>query len=414
MSTAQRLPDELIMEIFRSEVYNHRELPSLALVSKRYLNSVRKLIYDTVYLEIMQEEDPPEGASGFVLDFPTPNLMETLETCPHLAALVRDIECQVFPEPMEKEDEHPQDRWLWSGNEGEGTTMGTALEGILQLTPNVTTLTFAEGYDVQATWADLVRKYTPNLRKIQACSISPQELKEVSNTLEFLRVRDFGVLEGLIERLELPKLTHLDIDSERLVRNEVDFLTPVFRNLRVLKVNVEIAATLDFDQMPHLEFLHLYNVDYWDRLPPSKSHIYSSASSLWKSLQLSPSLRTLGLESKPYAREWEDNLFSHGRLSKSIPTLTSLRFTDNWPLDRIASILGWNKKLSSTLERMVLNTYLNYKNPSKMRELRAVKALCQDHQIEVLYSTPVDPIWDPACELFINLTSRLETLFPPR
>ncbi|GAA5951328.1 hypothetical protein JCM3765_002445 [Sporobolomyces pararoseus] len=395
ITAAQRLPDELLLEIFRSAVYTPRELSRLALVSKRYLDSVRKLLYDTVYLDLLQEEAPPQGATGYVLDFPTPDLLETLESCPHLAALVCHVECWIHPEMESSEDEDPEDQWLKSSNEGEGTTFNTALESILRLTPNVTALTFGEGFYVQEDWEEFVRKYTPNLRRIQACYISPRELKEVSETLEFLRVWQFDLSdENALEPITLPKLTHLDIDCERLERTDIEFLDSVFSNLRVLKVNIEIAATLDFSRMPHLEYLHLYNVSYQGRQPPNREVQNRRASSLWKSLQLSPSLQTLSLESFRYNDEWEENLFSSLQPEESIPTLISLRFTDKWPLDRIARIL--DKKLSSTLRRIVLNSY-RWEDSFSMRRLEAVKALCslEHEQIEVVFADPVEPIWLP-------------------
>jgi hypothetical protein len=126
--------------------------------------------------------------------------------------------------------------------------------------------------------------------------------------------------------------------------------------------------------MPHLEELHLYNINS----PTGLDRVQHIISRLWGSLAQSDSLRTLSFVSADYLGSCEQHLFPE-QAAISIPNLDIIRFEAELPLDRIANILS--SKLATTLRKIVYTPTHHYLSES--RKARAVVAMLQGTGIEL-------------------------------
>lgn len=380
-----RLPDELIIEIFKDQCFSLGDLYRLALVSRAFLDPVRRLLYETVPILLI----PDSEEENFTHSIDNALLSRTLTQNEFLRSLVTDLSCDVsFPPSEDYEGENaPEDSKI-------PTSCNGALNLFLGLAPNATTVTLRQFWGPGDDYPKVITNFGTKIRKLRACNVYFEELRELPPTITHLKVYNIrGDLEEEESRPLLPNLTHLDIEDPILIPVTVIPFKPIFPNLCSLKISLFVAATLDFSSMPHLDFLHLYNMDRDMNL--STADAQTNSFRFWSSLARSPSLRTLSFGSgEIYPANYETYIFSY--ISHEIPTLKTIRFNSWVRLDRIVAIL--DGRLAKSLSRFVIpspgrlpNTPVGSKQE---RAVRAVSTLCEGTGIKVILAEDEEELWE--------------------
>ncbi|GAA5882320.1 hypothetical protein JCM16303_004069 [Sporobolomyces ruberrimus] len=156
-----RLPDELIIEIFRNRVLASWDLANCALVSRRYVKPVRRFLYECVEVVVMEDLGLAEGSDyeepgaqeGSRLDMAysemTWSLLKALMGNRTLGLLIKELDFQVEDHytGCDDEDHSPV-----------ATTPIHALSTFIRLAPNVKKVKYGGPYvDVR----EALRKLCP-------------------------------------------------------------------------------------------------------------------------------------------------------------------------------------------------------------------------------------------------------------
>jgi hypothetical protein len=237
-----RLPDELVINIFRDVSFSHHDLTKLALVSKRYLDSVRRSLYAIIKVTITRIL---LGKYGF--DDTSRELFRFLSRS-RLSPIVQEVQLDCPSALVRRPD----------GGEG--------LEFLLSIVNNHTFNCTCMTFSLEFSQRELLNAATvatdSKICRIRAARVPYDLLYETADKLESLQVEHIvGVQVAQLGAVPFPKLTHLDIKSDVSSGGDLGFLLHVRTTLRILRINLETATKIDYSTMPHLEELHLYNVD---------------------------------------------------------------------------------------------------------------------------------------------------------
>jgi len=244
ISNLPTLPTELIEEILKDEVLSNQDLARCCLVSKRFLPTSRKQLYNQLVL-VYGPLERDRDEEGTVILHPTKSSNLLLDTLRQHAVL-RPLPSSLGLERLE----------LGDYTEGTGATGANPIETALRLVPNIKHLQLDSHFslpqhlvscslDTNTTIICLeVRQLQPevipllhNLRKLKIQS-------ESSNNFDAEPIHSEPLLPGL-EVLEISLLTQ--ISSPHFIS----------RQLKALRIFLKPRHFLDLSLLPHLEHLWL-------------------------------------------------------------------------------------------------------------------------------------------------------------
>lgn len=413
--TVHRLPDELIIDIFRNEALSRPDLYRCALVSRRFLGPVNEILYSDLDIMIVRlwdsSIDPDEDSLAVERRWawaPRSALLEsTLSTRPDLARHVRSIEFRHQTEDIAPE-QWPQGGWAWDelqtipstafetvvlvvsrsiekiAFEGDWVPTSVELDLLAQL-PQIKCLTFNSDSALQTEEYDFLVENLPNLKELHTHSL------------------DLGVDEGdyfkKLEVIDVRFHRDPDVSLERRLR----FVLSNKSTLRSLRLNLDVALYLDYSQFPHLVELDLTPPMDWSENPrligAKQDELESICPKFWNTLSKSLSLRTLSISSswgyemgELYARAlYRCRAFKES----SIPTLKTLRFKDDIDLNFANGILS--SRFVETVDKIVLLYYSGWegetpermnKTPERMNKLKFVTMVSRGKEVVVRQRTP--------------------------
>ena len=380
-----RFPDELVIEIFRDQCFSTSDLTRLALVSRRFLPSVQRVLYESVKLELAPREAEEEEGPNMAYTVKGWKLLKTLEEHEHLAFLVDEI-CYMYRWDFEHDVERTS-KIL--------TTFETAFATFLHLAPNTTTFTAHDAVPPNDEYLELIARYGKGITELQNPHF--RWARRGGPTEATRKITHLTLWQGSESHLgepAFPNLSHLDYQDENVERIQIRFLDPVFPKLEVLKINVSIAVTLDFSTMPHLHYLHLYNID-------SSILCVPDTPNFWYALSRSPSIKTLSFDCLPFGSGFENHIFDYASsMDTIVPSLRTIRFDSQIRLDRAQLIL--DGRMSTTLTRFVVTSPIavisREIHPRRQREIRGLVGMCQGTGIEVMLEDEQEQLWDRTCE----------------
>lgn len=321
-------------------------------------------------------------------------LLKVLEEHEDLALMVREIS---YDQLWKSEEDGAHDPRISSV----AITDEHALSTFLRLAKNATVLTFLEALRAGTTYLESLATYGPKIRTLRLPDCRPTRPGGPTGSTRNITQLETSRLDYVngMEEFIYPNLTHLDLEDQEVTRGALDCLESVFPNLEVLKINVAVAVELDYAKMPHLHYLHLYNIEDSGELLTSRS---DDVTGFWNSLSRSPSIRTLSFEACAYECKYERFMFDLGYSHASLPTLETIRFDKEVRLDRVKFIL--EGRLSESLLRLVIPTSRSDSggrhDTRREREARAIVAMCEGTGIEVLLEDRQEVLWDTWCKSF--------------
>jgi len=387
-----RFPDELVLEIFRDQCFSTSDLTRLALVSRRFLPSIKPLLYEVIPLELVPHrgEDQP---MDLVYNVKSWKLLKVLEAHDDLAAMVKEVRYDKLWEPEEGALDNPRISAV-------GTTDELALTTFLRIAKNATVLTFFEALHNGVVYLESFARYGPKIStlRLRNC-IATRPEGPTDSERNITQLKASRIYGNSTEEFVYPNLTHLDLEDEEVKWSDISYLDSVLPNLEVLKITVKVAVELDFSKMPRLQYLHLYNIN--DQGAPLTSTTSFRVAEFWGSLSRAPSIKTLSFEACAYECKYEMLMFDARYLGYCAPTLKTIRFDCGVRLDRVKRIL--DGKLSESLVRFLIPTcqidYGPRSDSRREREARAIVAMCEGTGIEVLHEDSQEVLWDRWCEL---------------
>lgn len=176
-----RLPDELLHQIFSEKSLRCKDLASLALVSRRFLEPVRLCLYESIPIELMEVYNGRHELQQTFYGLPSWQLLRTAVDYPGLAALIKGLYFERARWRLAHEDSEKPDV-------GIVTTARMALTEFLRLAPNVNTVSAKgfEGYhNVLGAFIDF--KNHSQITKLKLHSMQPAQ--GVSISREFVNLR---------------------------------------------------------------------------------------------------------------------------------------------------------------------------------------------------------------------------------
>ncbi|GAA5966713.1 hypothetical protein JCM3765_007609 [Sporobolomyces pararoseus] len=385
-NSAANLPDELILQIFRNKHLSPCDLARCSLLSRRFVDSARKWLYETVNLGIFHGSAHHEEGQEPI--FPDPEftlaswkLMRTLTDSPEIASYVREIVLGGGITPQEP-------RLTIK------TTARLALENILRLTPKTKKLKFGRSWSFGLNELEIIRNYQ-NLEELSVLVLREEAidiLGEHLPHLTFLQAVQVAPRPASEKRFKSLRTFETSCPHPEILPS---FIIPSCTTLRKLRLPLQTAALVDFSQLPalHTFILQLHDPSGVTARTP-RFVAAGESKAFWTALARSPSLRTLVLDSPRHSDHFEAALFgtSDGRRSgtgsggptESIPSLRTLEFQDDFLLDRANSLLA--SPLSKTLIRLVVPAApINPEDSSfHAGQVRAVVGMCEAKGIEVV------------------------------
>lgn len=389
MSTPPRLPDELILEIFRNKSLSTGDLAILCLITRRFLNQVRRSLYESVLVYLAEErqevhsdsDSDNDSSDRIVYTLRSWQLLRTFQDSPNLAALVDHL--------------HFHFEIVWHRDSvvtGVVASQKVACLTFLRLARRTSKIS-ASRFESNAHLQDAIGKTRKCRERITHLDVDTSQglaFPSLSTLLPNLlhlkidslqpRILDLPIFQGLVS---------LDIGNSNSILEYTPFLLSARSTLRQLRINlsilIEISGSNDLSDFPALIFLHVYRsgkpagIDSLTRI----EHVLD----FWKSICRSTSLRTLSFSGSTYDY-YELVLFSHELALtgiKNLNTLNTIRFEGNVPVDRLAAILGW--PMFPALRRIVLPTKVREDEAAtRQRKILAVSAMCEGTGIEVMLS----------------------------
>ncbi|GAA6021292.1 hypothetical protein JCM11491_005793 [Sporobolomyces phaffii] len=398
----RRLPDELLLEVLRDAALDRSDLAHCALLSRRYLDPVRELLYDKIDVDMVVFYDGNEVASevdecqyarqGWAI-------LRTLKENDHLAQMVRSIS---FELDQFLRSVTPEDRF----SEKVDSTCSLTLSTFLRLAPNVTRVALSEGWHRNVNYVKVLARH-PNVVELDVAEFGFDEIRLVQSELPHLKaLRIADIFEGDVDPgteqcdVQLANLETLEL--KRYLGSLIEFPRANAANLRDLSIDVDVALDLDFSQFPKLERLHL-DEGYLpaNGTPTDWNPLRIRVEKFWKSLAEAKALTTLSIAGP----EWDPALercFSRQLVHledrvAAIATLRTVRFPNgdlcvsgtpggDVVLDRANSILA--SPLTSHVRRVVLPARYGRENrtPLDAGAANAIVAICAAKGIEVVYA----------------------------
>ncbi|GAA5882330.1 hypothetical protein JCM16303_004075 [Sporobolomyces ruberrimus] len=383
-----RLPDEIAIEIFRNRVLTPLDLANCALASRRWVEPVRELLYESIKVVVMEdlgssvededsdEQQEEEDVLEMAYSNATWRLLRSLLENKEFGKLVRELKVSF---------EQNYDSRHYPDHSAVATTPSQALSTFLCLAPKTTQVTL-KGHHPDTV--DTLRKLA-RYKNIEGLSVRSAEYAEVDLIAEEL---------GHLRRLEvwhLPKDRPTQLGSfpsnlDTLVllggrpESLLALLSPNTATLRSLTININAALDVTYSKFPQLSSLTLCCL--LGKLDGAmENEVSTNHFKFWQSLCDSPSLVTLSFKSfNGSQNDHFSSIFSGSSAypDKSIPTLRTIRFVDYTFLDRIQFLLS--SPLAKTLHRVVL-PWIWTREAAYGGEMktRAVVGMCEKSGIQV-------------------------------
>jgi len=374
-----RLPDELTHAIFSETSISRHDLASLALVSRRFLDTVRSNLYDTVPVEVLNKSadiDPDDSFRWPVYTVNSWQLLRTLQDHPNLAGLVKTI--SLINSPVSA---------LPRQSMGIPTTRQLALVTFLRLARNRARIGFINYHshsDLSEVLAVVGDK--SSITGVELHTSAGLNFENLSQHLPNLTHLGFAAITTPVPDATLFKrLTSIDVRDCTALLEEIPFLSSGSSTLQNLRINLhfifELAETTDLSRFPKLTSLHMYDAVTIAR--QSGESMYEDVANLWGFIGLSPSLRALSFDGRPFGI-YETAMFDTDARPPTISTLETIGFEQGISFDRIAGILDW--PIISTVRRLVLPSHSPTQEEAavRKRKIDAVSTLCRGTGIEVV------------------------------
>ncbi|GAA5966712.1 hypothetical protein JCM3765_007608 [Sporobolomyces pararoseus] len=385
MSTSTpRLPDELITEVFRNQTLSLQDLSACCLLSKRFLSTGQRLLYEEISVRMGRIHDG-EGADGrdrIGYSRTTWKLLKTLVDNKHLAQFIRKITfCQ------DQAEEEIIEGLL-------ETTPDSAIANFLRFAPLVREIAFDAFWSRTRQSLDLISQFK-SVEGLKFSKTSEEEVSYIAQVLPDLKFFNSdhiefnprgprGVTTVLPARLEVLEIYEGDPDFKAAL------VSTNSSTLRKLQVGLEVALRLDYAKLSALSEL---TIDNTPRVLLDEPDIASrNSSEFFDSLSKSPSLRTLSFSPSAFYFQYEYCIFpgTYARpedgLKKPIATLRTIRFEQDVSLDRCNSVLSG--PFAENLHRLVVPSELVSlgADPLSKNKLTAIVGMCESRGIEVVLS----------------------------
>jgi hypothetical protein len=376
----------LIIEIFRNKVLFPNDLFHCALVNSRFIDAVRKSLYEEVDLSlesgvIDEGDDDPEPICLYSSQ--SWQLTRTLKDHEEVAKYVRELNSETTTY-----------HYVEAADIGVETSPRLALGTLLRLAPQLKKIKFTSGWQPGIAELDLLKRF-PNVDELSVGPLILDDLKTIADRLPHLKVlksQRIGANPSGLPAIIVDNLRCLEtVDFPSLNLNlDLPFLTTSASTLRVLRVSLDVAVALDYSKYPNLHELGLY------RMPSGSSRDGSKADRIgrrfWESLAKSPSLRILSCTAVRQPELYEDTIFGTSLRSNrrqpalTIPTLTTLKFRHGIPLDRAYNLLS--SSITSTVRRLLVPWYhgdvAGLNEEGKPNQFAALAALCEPRGVEIV------------------------------
>lgn len=380
-----RLPDELILEILRDQALSQGDLAALSLLSRRFLDQVRRFLYETVNIVVVDEHveygiDGLDGETSMQLVYSkrTWRLLRTMQDSPKLAALVDHLR---FRSDIS---------WI-SEREigGIATSPRVAYSTFLRLARKATKVSAHDSRRLQETILQSANcKHITYLDIDHPADVSLARLSDLLPNLNHLKL---GTLPTALPDAPLfRRLSSLSICSSTATLLEAPFLLSTRFTLRRLRVNLNILIALSrthsLSDFALLDYLHVYTAT----MPVTSANSdteYTQIVSFWSLICRSTSLRTLSFDGRTF-NSYEYGLFYCQLLQigvRDLDTLQTIRFENDIPVDRLAAILGWSEFPALRYIVLPVNTFKEEVD-TRRRKVAAVTAMCEGTGIEVMLS----------------------------
>jgi len=404
----QRLPDELIAEVFRNETLSCRDLFHCSLVSSKFVETVNRCLYEQILVEMDDRSvNEWEGDEDLILSNYTVTswkLLRTLVEQKHLAGYVREVQ---FDYTSRKKPGEAQS--------GLPATQPQVLHTFLLLGSNIRSVIFKHNWGLTFGLIRIL-KYHKGVIGLAVVFMSPEEEEYCAKHLPHLKRLQVEDLlyppEG--RNVEFKSLEKLNLFMGVKAVTDFPSFSTSCSTFRSLDISLQLALQLDYSQFPALHSLTLGDgYGFNDQMTTSDSR--SKARKFWKTLCRSPSLRILGFKDDEFKPNFEKALFQESSdirgLIKPIPTLRSIRFEEEVPVERAYTLL--TGPLSTTLRSVVVPSALARPDAdlASTNKLGAVAFWCQARGIELILADQPRVSWTLLCMLvlflFILLRERL-------
>ncbi|GAA5986540.1 hypothetical protein JCM5350_001365 [Sporobolomyces pararoseus] len=377
--SAARLPDELIVDIFRSNVLSNSDLFRASLVSRRFVDDVNRTLYEHCKIHLIDLETETER---YIYSTQTWKLLRTLIDHKDLAKFVRSLEFKLDEEEVQPGE--LEDYW------GMETTTEIAVSGAFRLMPNVKTVEFGKLWDPEGENLEAMSDY--DIKGLVLREISGETLQYVAQNfpqlehLATIGIVEIGETTAASTRTIPTRLQSLSI-KECYSEIQSGLISANTSTLRNLELPLEHAVRLTYSTFTALEGLRITSDSSYGR----SADAGRNSINFWKSLSDSPSLRTLSFGSSRFSSSYEKALFGGSNQTEHqrrnpIATLRNLRFEGEIHSKRADFLLSG--PLASTLNRVTIST--RYQDPQldpwELDKLRSLASICELRGIELAFA----------------------------
>ncbi|GAA5986545.1 hypothetical protein JCM5350_001367 [Sporobolomyces pararoseus] len=394
LTTLPRLPDELIIEVFRSECLEESDLFNCSLVSRKFVEAASELLYRHISITIFEgqpeseseseseEEEDDDDNDVFRCEYShrTWKLLRTLMDHSKLKQLVQSIKFTYYGPNKEL------------GETALETSPSLAISSFLRLCRNVKKVEFDDGWVHSIVQLKLIKQ----LVRVENLVMEEMTVEEA----EFIN-RQLTQLQNL-HASTFPYTSPASPNPNQIVRYPSNlrslsllggpfqlhkaFVSTNYSTLQQLWIPIDVARRLDYEQLSQLHTLRLEN-SYGPRERP----LHYIGTKFWTSLSKSRSLRCLILFGGKYSDGYEEVLFGPNQVhsTTSIPTLKTIRFGEGVYLDRVNLLLSG--PIGATLHQVVVWEYFVEKDRDVFTKntFNFLSGICQERGIEVV----IEPGW---------------------
>lgn len=351
LMTPARLPDELIMEVFKSGL-DIWDLFNCSLVSRKFVEGVNLLLYNRISITVYQgqsqraEEDDDLARCEYSAE--TWELLRSLMDHSKLRQLVESIEFVSYSLFLRNEPDEPVLE----------TTPRIALSTLLRLCRNVKKVEFVDVWRISTVELKVIKQLIV-IEDLSMRGVRVEDAEFISKQLPQLkRFHASTFPDPFPSSLHLPQTVTYpsNLRSLSLLSGPFQFhralVSANYSTLQQLSISVDVARRLDYEQLTQLRTLELEDTD-----GPTQQPSYTVGVEFWTSLSKSPSLRCLVLSGDRYSDGYEAILFGPNKVCfyTSIPTLKTIRFGDGVYLDRVNLLLSG--PIGATLHQVVVSEY---------------------------------------------------------
>ncbi|GAA5986542.1 hypothetical protein JCM5350_001366 [Sporobolomyces pararoseus] len=378
-----RLPDELVIEVFRNSVLSNNDLANCSLVARRFVEKVRLSLYGDIFIFLACIEstggDNNEGRSQFEdryeYDSASRKLLRTLLDEPGIGRLVFRI--TFFNLDFQT---------IRSDSPGLETTPLTALSTFLRLTPQLRIINLGWYWPHPVASLKIIRRYQ-GITELTLSVVEDEQIDIIARgfpNLKRLRLRLYHVgMSAATNSFQIPQnLETIDI-THGYLQPQVLLVSSNATTLRRLFVEVQLAAELDFTTFPALEALVLRS-----NAPNSAvtSGLNRKRTRLWNSLCQAPSLHSLTFINSSRPSAFDTLLFVSSDCEplsgplKPIPTLKQIRFSGSVHLNQANILLSG--PLGTTLNRVCVHGLPPIIRTEEKNKIKFVEMICKEKGIE--------------------------------